>query len=61
MGIGGQDHGHKGFGLGLMVEALTMGTYHAMHFVVGLRLLDSSPLRLVSLMDWLAGCCGRMM
>ena len=25
MGIGGQDHGHKGFGLGLMVEALTMG------------------------------------
>jgi hypothetical protein len=44
MGIGGQDHGHKGFGLGLMVEALTMGTYHAMHFVVGLRLLDSSPL-----------------
>jgi L-lactate dehydrogenase len=22
MGIGGQDHGHKGFGLGLMVEAL---------------------------------------
>jgi LDH2 family malate/lactate/ureidoglycolate dehydrogenase len=25
MGIGGQDHGHKGFGLGLMVEALTIG------------------------------------
>ena len=24
-GIGGQDHGHKGFGLGLMVEALTIG------------------------------------
>jgi LDH2 family malate/lactate/ureidoglycolate dehydrogenase len=23
--VGGQDHGHKGFGLGLLVEALTQG------------------------------------
>jgi LDH2 family malate/lactate/ureidoglycolate dehydrogenase len=25
LGLGGQEYGHKGFGLGLMVEALTMG------------------------------------